>query len=88
MYIFVTTPSTLSANVTKGYLAPLGLILIIVILSSVLASFGFAPYFPWTIPSVFQSTGSLKQSSIMILTYTGIAGIAGTFAWWRFAEQQ
>lgn len=88
LYIFVTAPSILLANVTKGYLAPLGLILIIVILSNVLASFGFAPYFPWTIPSVFQSTGSLQLSSIVILAYTGIIGIAGTFAWWRFAEQQ
>ncbi|AIQ67574.1 ABC transporter permease [Paenibacillus graminis] len=86
LYIFVTAPSILLANVTKGYLAPLGLILIIVILSNVLASFGFAPYFPWTIPSVFQSTGSLQLSSIVILAYTGIIGIAGTFAWWRYAE--
>lgn len=87
LYIFVTAPSILLANVTKGYLAPLGLILIIVILSNVLASFGFAPYFPWTIPSVFQSTGSLQLRSIIILAYTGIVGIAGTFAWWRYAEQ-
>lgn len=87
MYILVTAPTILLANVTKGYLAPLGLILIIVILSNVLASFGFAPYFPWTIPSVFQSTGSLQLSSILILAYTGIVGIAGTFAWWRYAEQ-
>ncbi|AIQ32165.1 bacitracin ABC transporter permease [Paenibacillus sp. FSL P4-0081] len=87
LYIFVTAPTILLANVTKGYLAPLGLILIIVILSNVLASFGFAPYFPWTIPSVFQSTGSLHLSSILILAYTGIFGIAGTFAWWRYAEQ-
>ncbi|MEI2394670.1 MULTISPECIES: ABC transporter permease [Paenibacillus] len=87
LYIFVTAPTILLANVTKGYLAPLGLILIIVILSNVLASFGFAPYFPWTIPSVFQSTGSLHLSSILILAYTGIIGIAGTFAWWRYAEQ-
>lgn len=87
LYILVTAPSVLLANVTKGYLAPLGLILIIVILSNVLASFGFAPYFPWTIPSVFQSTGSLQLSSIIIVAYTGIIGIAGTFVWWRYAEQ-
>ncbi|MEK5034019.1 ABC transporter permease [Paenibacillus sp. FSL R7-0302] len=87
LYILVTAPTILLANVTRGYLAPLGLILIIVILSNVLASFGFAPYFPWTIPSVFQSTGSLQLSSIIIVAYTGIIGIAGTFAWWRYAEQ-
>ncbi len=88
LFIVVTTPGTFLANVSKGYLAPLGLILVIVIFSSVMASLGFAPYFPWTIPSVFLSTGSLNLSSIIILASTGIAGIVGTFAWWRFAEQQ
>ncbi|MCO1603075.1 ABC transporter permease [Desulfosporosinus nitroreducens] len=88
LFIVVTTPGTFLANISKGYLAPLGLILVIVIFSNVLASMGFAPYFPWTIPSVFQSTGFLNLSSIIILASTGIAGIVGTFAWWRFAEQQ
>ena len=88
LFIVVTTPGTFLANVSKGYLAPLALILVIVICSNVLASMGFAPYFPWTIPSVFQSTGSLNFSSMIILASTGIAGIIGTFAWWRFAEQQ
>ncbi|MDO0823909.1 hypothetical protein [Desulfosporosinus nitroreducens] len=69
-------------------LAALGLIiLVIVIFSNVLASMGFVPYFPWTIPGVFQSTGFLNLSSIIILTLTGIAGVVGTFAWWRYAEQ-
>ncbi|MGZ7442991.1 ABC transporter permease [Paenibacillus sp. TH7-28] len=88
LFIIVTTPGAFLANVSRGYLAPLGLILVIVILSNVLASFGFAPYFPWTIPSIFQSIGFLNLSSIIILGFTGIAGIVGIFAWWRFAEQQ
>lgn len=88
LFIVVTTPGTFLANVSKGYLAPLALILVIVICSNVFASLGFAPYFPWTIPQLFQITGVLKLSSIIILAFTGIAGIAGTFAWWRYAEQQ
>ncbi|ABR48084.1 bacitracin ABC transporter, permease protein [Alkaliphilus metalliredigens QYMF] len=88
LFIVATTPGALLANVSKGYLAPLGLILVIVIFSSVMATLGFAPYFPWTIPSVYLSTGSLNLSSIIILASTGIAGIVGTFVWWRFAEQQ
>ncbi len=88
LFIAVTTPGTLLANISKGYLAPLGLILVIVIFSSVMASLGFAPYFPWTIPSVFLSTGFLNLNSIIILASTGLAGIVGTFAWWRFAELQ
>ncbi|WP_026886852.1 ABC transporter permease [Clostridium beijerinckii] len=88
LFIVVTTPGTFLANVSRGYLAPLALILVIVICSNVLASMGFAPYFPWTIPSVFQSTGFLNLSSIIILISTGIAGAVGTFVWWQFAEQQ
>lgn len=88
LFIAVTTPGTMLANISKGYLAPLGLILVIVIFSSVMASLGFAPYFPWTIPSVFLSTGFLNLNSIIILASTGLAGIVGTFAWWRFAELQ
>ncbi len=88
LFIIVSTPGAFLANVSKGYLAPIGLILIIVIFSSVLASMGFASYFPWTIPSVFLGSGFLSFSSILILISTGIAGIAGTFVWWRFAEQQ
>ncbi|AFQ43959.1 ABC transporter permease [Desulfosporosinus meridiei] len=87
LFIVVTTPGIFLANVSKGYLAPLALILVIVICSNVLASMGFAPYFPWTIPGVFQSTGFLNLSSIIILALTGIAGVVGTFAWWRYAEQ-
>lgn len=86
LFIFVTSPGILLANVSKGYLAPLGLTLVIVIFSSVMASLGFAPYFPWTIPQLFLNTGVLNLSSIIILASTGIAGIVGTFVWWRFAE--
>ncbi|AKL96124.1 hypothetical protein CACET_c26790 [Clostridium aceticum] len=88
LFIFITTPGALLANVSKGYLAPLGLVLLIVILSTVLSDMGFASYFPWTIPALFQIAGTLNMSSIIILALTGIAGTAGTFAWWRFAEQQ
>jgi ABC-2 type transport system permease protein len=88
LFIVVTTPGTFLANVSKGYLAPLALILVIVICSNVFASMGFAPYFPWTIPSVYQSTGFLNLNSIIILASTGLGGIAATFSWWRFAEQQ
>lgn len=88
LFIIVTAPGAFLANISQGYLAPLGLILVIVICSNVLVSMGFGPYFPWTIPMVFQSTGFLNFNSILILAFTGIAGIVGTFAWWRFAEQQ
>jgi ABC-2 type transport system permease protein len=74
------------ANVTKGYLAPIGLIFLIVIIVNVVENVGLSAYIPWTIPGLLLSDGVLGPISILILAITGITGFAGTVAWWRFAE--
>ena len=84
----VSTISALLANVSKGYLAPIGLAFLIVVISNVVAQAGLAAYFPWTIPALFISKVPLSMTSISILAITGIIGFAGTVACWRFAEQQ
>jgi ABC-2 type transport system permease protein len=84
--MFVSTLSSFLANVTKGYLAPIGLIFLIVIIVNVVVNVGLAAYIPWTIPGLLLSDGSLSPISILILAITGITGFAGTVAWWRFAE--
>jgi ABC-2 type transport system permease protein len=88
LYIIVSTPGAFSASVSKGILAPIGILFVLALTSNVLNDTTAAAYFPWTIPNVFRETGRLNPVSIVILISTGIAGIAGTFAWWRFAEQE
>lgn len=88
LIMVVSTISALLANVSKGYLAPIGLAFLIVIISNVVAQAGLAAYFPWTIPALFISNVPLGFASIAILAITGITGFVGTVAWWRFAEQQ
>jgi ABC-2 type transport system permease protein len=84
----VSTISALLANVSKGYLAPIGFAFLIVVISNVVAQAGFAAYFPWTIPALFISNVPIGFASIAILTITGITGFVGTVAWWRFTEQK
>ncbi|GLC82720.1 ABC transporter permease [Lacrimispora brassicae] len=86
--MFVSTVSSFMANVTNGYLAPIGLIFLIVIIINIVENMGLSPYIPWTIPKLLFSDGVLRPISIFILVITGITGFAGTVAWWRFAEQQ
>ena len=88
LIMVVSTISALLANISKGYLAPIGLAFLIVIISNVVAQAGLAAYFPWTIPAMFISKVPLGFASIAILAITGITGFVGTVAWWRFAEQQ
>lgn len=84
----VSTISALLANVSKGYLAPIGFAFLIVVISNVVAQAGLAAFFPWTIPALFISKVPLGFASIAILAITGITGFVGTVAWWRLAEQQ
>lgn len=86
--MLVSTVSSFLANVARGYLAPIGLIFLIVIIMNVVDNVGLAAYVPWTIPGLLISDGTLGPASLLILAMTGTAGFVGTVAWWRFAEQQ
>lgn len=87
LYIIICPAGAFCASVSRGILAPIGILFIIAIASNMLGHTGAAPYFPWTIPNVFRESDRLNSVSVVILITTGIAGIAGTLAWWRFAEQ-
>jgi ABC-2 type transport system permease protein len=84
----VSTISAFLANLTRGYLAPIGLIFLIVVIVNVAVNVGLSAYVPWTIPGLLLSEGSLKPISAAILLLTAIGGFAGTVAWWRYREQQ
>lgn len=88
LIMLISTTSALIANLTRGYLAPIGVIFVIVIVSNVVVQLGYGPYFPWTIPVLLLTGSELGLISMVILAATGIAGFAGTVAWWRFAEHK
>jgi ABC-2 type transport system permease protein len=88
LIMVVSTTSALLANITRGYLAPIGVTFVIVIVSNVVVQLGIGPYFPWTIPVLLLTGTDIGFISIIILAVTGIVGFAGTIAWWRFAEHK
>lgn len=88
LIMLVSTTSAFIANLTRGYLAPIGVTFVIVIVSNVVVQLGFGPYFPWTIPVLLLTGAELHWSSMAILAATGLAGFSGTVAWWRFAEHK
>jgi ABC-2 type transport system permease protein len=81
------TVSSFVANFTKGYLAPIGLIFVIMIIMNVVDNIGLSAYIPWTVPGLLLSDGVLRPISILIIAITGIVGFVGTVAWWRYKEQ-
>lgn len=89
--ILLNPPVAFLACCGRGYLAPLGFVIITMILSQIVAAIGYGSYFPWAIPALFSNvTGGgyiLELTSLIILIMTGLLGFVSTLSYWRFADQ-
>jgi ABC-2 type transport system permease protein len=88
LVIAVSLPFALVASAGRGYILPLGLAVLTLILTNVVAIAGWGDYFPWAIPGIFaQGKNTLTPVSYLIAVLTGLAGMAGTYFWWKYADQ-
>jgi len=77
------------ASAGKGYLLPLGFVILMLVLANLSGMIGFASYFPWAVPGLYsQNPASLGAASYAAVAITALLGMAGTFAWWRYADQK
>jgi ABC-2 type transport system permease protein len=88
MVFSLAAPIAFIANWTRGYLAGLVFLFIVIIIANFISSFEFSKYYPWNIPGIYMYKGAMEPMSLVILISIGIAGFAGTVAWWRFADQK
>jgi len=79
--------------ISRGYLLPVGIAILILIGTQFvfLGLPGITPYFPWAIPGLYSGVaGPLSPKpetiSYIILGCTSLMGVAGTAAWWRYAD--
>ncbi|MGV8909908.1 MAG: ABC transporter permease [Propionicimonas sp.] len=76
---------------TRGYLAPVGFALGMLLLGNVIGHTGWAPWFPWSIVpilvgSVSTPVDALPVGSLVVLAATFTAGIAATMWWLQTAD--
>jgi ABC-type transport system involved in multi-copper enzyme maturation permease subunit len=84
-------PVALFASIGRGYLLPMGLMLLILALANVIAILGWGSYFPWSVPGMYAGlsgkAGGLEAASYWIVILTGLAGMVATYLWWNHADQ-
>jgi ABC-2 type transport system permease protein len=90
--VILCPPVAFFAGYGRGIIAPLGFVIITLVLAQFVAMAGLGSWFPWAIPGVFTvPVGTpgmqLSAASYLILVLTGITGFFATVAWWRFADQ-
>jgi ABC-2 type transport system permease protein len=85
--IAVVTPIIFFASAGHGYLPPLGVAILAIFLAQIIGIAGWGEYFPWSIPALYSQGTSFGVVSYVIVSLTGVAGIAATFIWWELADQ-
>lgn len=89
--IALVTPFGWAASVGRGYLPPVGIMLLMIFLAQIIAATGWGDYFPWSVPALASGVAGpsgqqVGSGSYLIVVLTGLAGITGTLAWWRYAD--
>lgn len=88
MVIVVGLPFAFFASAGRGYLLPMGLAMLTLILANLAAVAGWGDYFPWTVPGLYaQGQGPLASASYWLVLITGLVGILATYGWWKYADQ-
>lgn len=76
----------------KGYLAPLGFLLILIVLSQIIAALIYGEYFPKSIPAFYSGltgeVGNIDLSGFLIVFITSLAGIIATLFWWLTKDHE
>lgn len=90
--ILVVAPVAWAACAGRGYLPPVGLMFLLLFLAQVIAVLGWGEFFPWSVPALASGAAGpeaqqLGPGSYLVVGLVGLLGLAGTLAWWRWADQ-
>lgn len=90
--ILLGTPIAFMAIWGKGYMAPLGFLVLTIVFAQLIAAMGYGAYFPWAVPGLFSGAAGeyreqLTATSYGILFLTAAIGYISTLLYWRNSDQ-
>lgn len=88
MTILVVAPFAILASVGRGYLLPMSMGVLTLIMANVAAVLGRGDVFPWSIPGLYsQGTGAISPASVVVVAVTAVIGWYVTDLWWKKSDQ-
>jgi len=91
MNLALMTPVAFLASAGRGYLPPLGWVILTIFLAQIIATIGWGGWFPWAIPTLYSgAAGSNVEGfgvhSIILILLTCFIGLVCTYVWWYRAD--
>ena len=88
LVLLVVLPFAFFASAGRGYLLPLGMAVLALLMANLAVVLGWGEVFPWSIPLLLaQAKEPIPQVSAWIEVLTGMAGMAATWLWWMKVDQ-
>lgn len=87
MSIMLVLPFGFFASLGRGYLLPIGIAVLTMILGNLSITLGWGEYFPWAVPAMLLQGVQLSLFSYALVLLTGLVGVAGTYLWWKYSDQ-
>jgi ABC-2 type transport system permease protein len=88
LVIAVVLPFALFASVGRGYMLPMAMAVLTLIMANMMMVVGWGEYFPWAVPILSaQGDSSLTPISYWIVFFTSLVGMIVTYLWWKYADQ-
>ena len=88
LVITAMLPFAFFASLGRGYLLPIGMSFLTLILANLVMAAGWGEYFPWAIIALYsQGKEALQPVSFLIVILTGLVGVVATYLWWKYADQ-
>lgn len=94
LVIILGTPVSFFALWARGYMAPLGFLIVVLLLSNFMPYLGLGQYFPWSVPAICSGMAGeeLKKKldvlSYICLLFTSLGGYILTIGWWKYGDQK
>ena len=87
MSITLVLPFGFFASLGRGYLLPIGIAVLTMILGNLSITIGWGEYFPWAVPALVLQGTPITPVSYALVFLAGLAGLVGTYLWWMYADQ-
>lgn len=89
--ISLITPIAFAAGAGRGYMAPLGLALLLVFLAQIVAATGWGEWFPWAVPALYagaagEEAARMGAASFALVGAASLGGALATLVWWYRAD--
>ena len=88
LVIVLVFPFALFASMGRGYLLPIALAMMALMLTNLAVFTGWGEYFPLAVPGLYaQGKSVLAPVSYWMVIMTGLLGLLATYLWWHYADQ-